>query len=410
MKLKTNILCGLLFAISTYSFGQQEQYNYKREVQNITDQWHKLDLPIGIYEKVSPDLRDIRIFGITKNNDTVEAPYFIKLAREKVTSKQVSFKLINEARSAKGYFFTFEVPIDESINRMKLDFKQTNFDWRLALEGSQDQREWFTILEDYRIVSIKNELTDYRFTKVSFPDSKYRYFRLRLDSKVKPDLVSAGITFNDITEAGYNPYQIQNIKTDQDRNTKKTIIELDLATTVPISYLKINVRDTFDYYRPISIQYLADSTKTEKGWLYNYRTLKSAILGSLEENEFKFNSTILKKLKVVINNHDNPPLTVDSIYAKGYVHELVARFTEPATYHLTYGNPNARQARYDIGLFTKNIPETIPTLTLGDEQPIDKITAAAVEPLFKNKTWLWAVMVVIILLLGWFSLKMMKKG
>jgi hypothetical protein len=31
-----------------------------------------------------------------------------------------------------------------------------------------------------------------------------------------------------------------------------------------------------------------------------------------------------------------------------------------------------------------------------------------IGPLFKNKAWLWAIMIIIILILGWFSVRMLK--
>jgi len=40
---------------------------------------------------------------------------------------------------------------------------------------------------------------------------------------------------------------------------------------------------------------------------------------------------------------------------------------------------------------------------------LEKEKIQVIEPLFKNKTWLWTIMAVIILLLGWFSIKMMNK-
>jgi hypothetical protein len=47
-------------------------------------------------------------------------------------------------------------------------------------------------------------------------------------------------------------------------------------------------------------------------------------------------------------------------------------------------------------------------VTLGEEQVIPKTPVPVVKPLFENKIWLWAIMAVIILLLGWFSVKMMR--
>lgn len=45
MKLKINIIIGLILLTSAYSYGQMEQYDFKRELQGITDQWHKVTLP-----------------------------------------------------------------------------------------------------------------------------------------------------------------------------------------------------------------------------------------------------------------------------------------------------------------------------------------------------------------------------
>ena len=53
----------------------------------------------------------------------------------------------------------------------------------------------------------------------------------------------------------------------------------------------------------------------------------------------KFNSTTVQKLKIIIDNKDNQPLSIDGILVKGYVHELTARFTENAKYFLTAIHP-----------------------------------------------------------------------
>jgi uncharacterized membrane protein len=48
-------------------------------------------------------------------------------------------------------------------------------------------------------------------------------------------------------------------------------------------------------------------------------------------------------------------------------------------------------------------------LQLGDEQIIGKAVSNKRAPLFQDKLWLWGIMALIILILGWFSVKMIKK-
>lgn len=409
MKLRVKSWSWLLFLfIYSYSYGQIEQYDYKRELKGIADNWHKVVLPDEIFGKVSGNLSDIRIIGITANKDTVEAPYLLRLTSEKVSRNDVSFNTLNSSHNGKGYYFTFEIPTKEPVNKMELEFKQQNFDWRLKLEGSQNQQEWFTVIEDYRILSIYNELTDFQFTKILFPNSRYRFFRLLIASKDKPELTVAKISKQEVINGAFRNYTIEKTKTKEDKQARQTEIEIDLKLPVPVSYIKIGIKDTYDFYRPVNIKYLTDSVKTEQGWKYNYSTLASGTLNSLEENEFKFKSTILQKLKIQIHNRDNQPLSIGTIEIKGYTHELVARFTEPANYFLVYGNKNASKPKYDIGRFVNKVPEMLTLVELGDEQTIDKEETLEKEPLFENKAWLWAIMTAIILVLGWFSVKMIR--
>lgn len=386
------------------------QFAYKRDITGISEQWHRLELPDALFGKVAADLADLRIYGVTPKGDTLEAPYLLRRSTEQILEQAVDFQLINTTRNNRGWFFTFEIPAETAINQLKLVFDQTNFDWRVQLEGSPDQREWFTILADYRILSIRNGLTDFQFTKLAFPDVKYRFFRLRIPASEKPALLSANLAQYTVSNGAYKSYPAGQLTLENDKKNKETALETGLRLPVPVSRIRVHVHDTFDYYRPVSIQYISDSVKTEKGWTYNYTTLASGTLNSLEENSFPFNSTILQKLKIVVSNADNQPLQIDSVTVSGYIHELVARFTEPgATYFLAYGNPDAPMPQYDIGRFAETIPEQLTPLDLGDEQPLAAGTPKATAPLFENKVWLWLLMGGIILLLGWFTLRMMQK-
>jgi hypothetical protein len=408
MKLKAKISAFLLFLFCSFSYGQMDQYNYKRELQGITAPWHKVVLPEEIFGKVAPNIADIRIFGITAAKDTLEASYLLKLKADKIIAKDVNFKFLNTTQNEKGYYFTLEVPTEDAINQLILDFNKQNFDWKLTLEGSQNQQEWFTVVDDYRILSIKNAATDYQFTKVIFPSAKFRFFRLLIKSPENPELINVKATYNEISNGSFVEYAIANLKTIQDKEAQKTSIEIDLKSTVAVSSIQIKVKDTFDYYRPISIQYVVDSIKTEQGYNYIYENLTTGTLNSIEKNELKFDSAILKKLKISIFNQDNEPLNIETIAVRGTIHELLVRFTEPAVYFLTYGNKKATKPNYDIERFDSKIPDTLTALTLGNEQKIDK-KESTTAPLFKNKIWLWLLMGTIILVLGWFSVKMMRK-
>ena len=317
--------------------------------------------------------------------------------------------MINQSKTSAGFYYTFELSGETEVNEIKMNFSESNFDLRLNLEGSQDQKSWFTIEEDYRVLAIENEMTNYRFTDLIFPVSKYRYYRILVKSKTDPGLMSASVSMNKTLSGNYRNFEVMSIQISDDKKTKQTLIDIDLSNLVPISKIRIWTNSPFDFYRPVTLKYLADSVKTEKGWIYTYETLTSGILSSIENNIYSFQSTKSKKIQIVIDNGDNPALKIDSVSVHGFVHELTMRFTEDADYYLVYGNPNASQPDYDIAHFQNEIPVNLSELVLGEEELIEKTTTPATEPLFKNKMWLWVIMGIIILVLGWFSLSMLKK-
>jgi hypothetical protein len=102
-------------------------------------------------------------------------------------------------------------------------------------------------------------------------------------------------------------------------------------------------------------------------------------------------------------------LSIEKIQIKGYVHELVARFTEEASYFLTYGNNKASRPNYDIERFIDHVPLSLNALELSNEINLEKHKEPLTDPLFKNMIWLWTIMCLIIIVLGWFSIKMLKK-
>jgi len=410
MNLLAKCCTWILVLLCTHAFAQIEQYDYKRELKGVSEQWHSLVLPNDIFEETSQSLSDLRIFGITEANDTVESPYLLRIATENISSRAVPFNTLNASHNEMGYYFTFEIPTVEPIDQIDLKFQQQNFDWHIQLEGSLNQQEWFTVIEDYRILSIKNDITDFQFTKLTFPKSKYRFFRIRIDSEEKPELQVASITQTEVTDGVFSNHHINKQETRENKQLKQTEIDIDMPLNVPISYIEIDVVDTIDYYRPVTVRYASDSIKTEKDWKYTYKTLASGTLNSIEKNIFKIRSTKAKKLKILIHNEDNQPLTIKEIEIKGYVHELVARFSETATYFLCYGNSRVSKPSYDIQQFEDKIPSGLTALNLGKELLIEKAEIAQTEPLFKNKTWLWGIMLAIILLLGWFSIKMIRNS
>lgn len=407
---KIKFLLAVCILYTVFCRAQENQFQYKRSITGITDTWHKIEIPDSLYQRLNANLTDLRIYGVTKNGDTIEAPYFIQDLAPKSTDKSILFQQLNTAHTAKGFYYTFQIENETPINKIELQISDSNFDWHIQLEGSNDQNEWFTLLDDYRILGIENEQTQFKYSELNFSSAKYTYYRLCIKTKKKPHLNGATLLSSDEIKGTYRNYMPHKVMTANNKRTKQTTIIASLPITVPINYLDLQISDTTDYYRPITIDGVTDSTKTENGWHYSYKNLYSGTLNSVTKKPFTFNGFKTNQLKIEISNNDNQPLRISGIEAKGTVKQLVARFSEPATYFLAYTKSNTAAPNYDIKMFLPQIPTKLKALQLGNEEvittPLDKETHA----LFENKLWLWAVMIVIALVLGWFSFKMLKKS
>lgn len=404
--MKHNIIYLLLFLLPFTLVAQLNDYNWQAPLSKPTDTWHGIPLNEAVFATTKDDFSDIRIYGITEK-DTLEVPFVLKSSGPTGIKEEINFKLLNSTSNKSGYYYTYEVPLEQGINRIELSFQNDNFDWKLDLEGSQNQKQWFTILEDYRIVSIKNGQTNYTFSDLTFPEAKYAYFRIHIKTDDKPELKTSSIVLNKALPGSYVSYPATETTISQDG--KATLIEIDLKKRLPLSYLKVDILNDYEYYRPMSVSYVSDSVETEKGWKYSYRNLFSNTLSSIESKGFSFRNTLLNKLKIRIENYDNPALKIGAIETKGYSYELLGRFTDAADYYLVYGNKNAYAPRYDLQQTGFELPAIAPNLTLGKEEKIAKPTALTQAPLFENKWWLWGIMGVIILVLGGATLKMMKE-
>lgn len=407
LKLKIKLFTFLLLC-ATIANAQTNTYKFKRNISGINSVWHKMLLPDDLYKKANADFEDLRIFGIN-GKDTIEVPYLLKKRVDKVSSNDIAFKQINQSVNQNGYYYTFQSPGISLINQIKLAFKQDNFDWKVTLEGSNDNQEWFNILSDYRILSIKNNDTDYQFTRLNFPDAKYQYFRLLVKSPIQPELLEAKILKTDTISGIFKVIKYQSFDLKNDASKKETVIDVTLTNPVPLSYLKLNAQSDFDFYRPIKIEYATDSFKTGKGIQYNYANLYEGTISSLEEAAFNFENTITSRLKITIQNNDNKPLRLSGLQLKGNVYEIIARFDQPKNeYALYYGNEKAISPVYEIEKFESKIPGNLTSVTIGAEAQNPAYSIKTAKPLFENKAWLWALMIVIIALLGWFSFKMLK--
>lgn len=402
MKLKHNFFY-IILLFPFFCFAQS--FEYKTELKFVNGNWQQINLNSKVLSKVKSDLSDIRIYEFNASNDTLEVPYVIKKLGESFTEKGINFKFLNESKKDDDLYLTFQTINDIEINEIDLILNEENYNYKLNLEGSMEQSEWFEIVKDYRILSIKNAQTNYKFSQINFPLSNYKYYRFRIKNGKESSLKSASIKQKTFIHGEYLDYETNFI---QEQKDKKTIITISLNERVPVSQCILKFASDADFYRPITIKYLADSTKIQNVWNYRYALISNSFLSSIENNFFNFETIFTNKIQIEISNNDNLPLVLKNIEIKGPKYRLIAKYTyKNAKSYMLFGNNEIEPPMYDLVHFQDKIPSILNTLETGE---IENFVQPKIESSFlNNKLWLWLVLAVIIALLAYFSFDMLKK-
>lgn len=395
-----------IFLLCNNTFSQE--IKYEKEVIGVKDTWHYIILPDSVLNKCKSNFSDIRIYAISE--DSVQIPFFVEEQRKSLNTTISHFSVINKSKKGSRYFYTLKQEEGEQINEIELFFGNTNYNWLLRLEASNNQTEWFNIYDNYRITSINNSLTNYSFNRIRFSNSYYKYYRISFKSNQKPLFNKAVVQKVDTIKGYYREYS-SNINSVVKNKENESIIDFNIDQKVPISNIDIKISSDLDYQREFKLEYLADSFKTEKGWKYKYLSLQNSYLSSLEKNNFNFSEIKADKFRIIIFNHDNQAINITSINLKGANYKLTARFNIDAPkYVLSFGDKQLKKPIYDIVNFKSNIPKNITKLNLGFTKTISNKHKENVSPIFENEKWLWAILIVIIAILGWFTFSMLKKS
>lgn len=411
IKVKLQNVLVLVFTImATHSFSQLKDYNYKAEINNVQDTWHVLKLPQEAFGLMKCNYAAIRIYGLTEA-DTIEIPYIIETLSDKQIFTKVPVTVVNRAKTSEGTYFTLQNEGARNINEIELNFKEENFDWNARVEGSNDNNKWFIISEKERLVALKREDVDFKATTIKFPLVNYKFIRIHLQDVIEVNLTEALIFEKEVLKGEEQVFEIQGQSVSEDKNTKRTIVTVRLKDSVPVSKIIIPVDSDMDYYRRVHLKTVKDSIIIENHTRYSYESLGTYDLSSYKKNEIYIENVCVDNLIVEIENMDNNPLPIGDINISGNPVQLKARFpAEKLRYVLAIGNERAHSPQYDIAAFKNNIPESPVLLTIGNFEDIEKEERKKNTPVLPFPEYvLWIILVAVIVILGFFTSKMLKK-
>ena len=406
----------LFFLYGSILFGQNN-FEYRCALKNVKSGWQSILL--------EPEMYDLDVYNSILgkkcrilDSENQDVPYVLEYNRSSETSQTIeNYLMINVGENGKQYFYTFENKTPEIVNQMLLSIDEKEYELSVTVQGSEDQKSWITILKNFRLVGFDNQYDNFRATSVHFGNSKFRYLRLLVSSKKKPNITGASFYLIDDGKKNEKWLDASSLQIDyqEDKKEKKSYIILDANKKFPIEELSFDISDTLAYSRKIRIEVEDDTHKkngqpiwtlAQSGFIRSFENTNGHFSFHLQTSEEYLNS--VQKMRITVENNDNSPLRLSNFQAKYHPLEIVARFPEDGNYMFYYGGKNEKSAVYDVEDFRDKIPKNLATVSLGNAEKLIVSTPKIEEKSNSRKYLLWAVMLVIMLILGWQTAKMMK--
>lgn len=388
-----------------YFASAQDDFSYRRKILDVSEEgWYGITLPADQFRHMKEEFQDLRLYTLTAD-DTIEVPYVIEMETTSEKRTEVKISPINRSRREGKLFVTFPLS-GQRVNYIAIDLEEQNYFASVNLEGSHNQRDWFEIVKDKKIFSVQSDLESYSNNTIYFPTSDYKFLRAAIAADTTITFASASFERREVKEGNFEKipatYQVRN-----DKNARQTIIDVKLNYFRPVSIIEVLPDTTEDFYRSLQISYLVDSTKTDKGWVKYHEPIHQGQITSFNENRYDVGSFFTQGLQLTINNFDNLPILVKGITVSGATVKLKAML-KPGEHYLYYGHVSLNKPTYDLKYFKKKIPAEVKTASLGLQENISTLTMPE-PPLFENKVWLWSIMGLVIVVLGFFTIRMMAK-
>jgi hypothetical protein len=410
--MKISKLVILFVCLASLVKGQLSSYSYYRELKPVTgNAFYNLNISSSVLDRPG----SFRIYKLN-GNDTIEVPYvsgsrFFDVYDQKYLKP---LRVIDKSfEPGKASYATLVIDTNITYNSVYVNFNALDFFKDITVEGSNDNKSWKTIVENEKVFHYYREPGDHYYrNKINLGAVSFKYLRIKSDDSNtdKLELISASLPLvkeEVIEEDETVPFEL---KRSEDKKNKQTILECSFQRRYFITALDFRIENENHFRREASV-HLKNTNSSQETWIYFGNTvLTSNSSNKLYLNNYNSGDDAFKsdKLRILINNLDNQPL--EKVDLKVFTHheKIKVKLEKDARYVLAYGKESDTAPQYDLEYFRNAIPLNLTSTELGQEKQIEHQAVVKPEPLLKNKLWIWIALTVCVLVIGIFTIKLLK--
>jgi hypothetical protein len=347
------ILAIMTVAISVAAQTSLSLWPYYIEVtpENSSPGLHEVIVPLNVFDKSGPELADLRLFDSANR----EVPYAIRVRNDVDDVEEFEGSMFNHSQVGSAS----EVSVDlgeepEEHNEVEIDTTGANFRRQVSIEGSDDGRDWRLLNNSGVVFSFTSHNSSVDSKRVSYPNSRYRYLRVRVQRDALTDAKAPQITgvkaMMAVREQGqFSTWTVAvpSYQLLRNQGAHASVWSLDLQARAPCDRLTLEIEDD-SFSRPFLVESVDDSqrvTSIASGTLTRHSgDEKKPLVIVFDEEEN------VRKLRLQITDYSNQTLTITSIQASAPARQLVYELKDASSQplRLYFGNASVTAPHYDF--------------------------------------------------------------
>ena len=312
---------------------------------------YQFTVPLHVMGQSRDDLGDLRLF----DSENREIPYAIRVRREVNDRKEFAAQVFNKVSEGSSTEATIDLGENpDEHNEVQIETAGSDFRRRVTVEGRDGSGAWRTLRTDAVIFLFASDGKIAESDQVSYPTSRYRYLRVRVQADElsdghAPEIndVKVLLTAHEKGELTTWPVNVPSYQLLRNQGAYASSWIIDLGTRVPCQQLSLTISDP-SFNRPFQVETFDDPE--------NPQLLASGNLSRRggEENKphvitFDHEEHV-RQLRLQITDYSNPTLSIEAIEGGAPARELIFELRQPQSQplRLYFGNPKIPEPHYDF--------------------------------------------------------------
>lgn len=396
-------LISLIFSILV---GFSSAQNYQGKINKVAENGlHQVLLNPEIRSVSQNNLDFVRIFD-SKNN---EVPYVFYEGKSSNSSSK-NFNIISKTavpNVATSIIISNENALN--IDHLTLKIANTDVDKKYNISGSNDQKEWFGLVINQKVIGLNDAGENFVERAFAFPLNNYKFLKIDFIDKNSLPINILGASLEESLSVAQSKTELQNFKQkiEMDKKLKQTKITITFQNPQVIDGIGFDILLPTYFLRDARI--LLNKTRVYKKTTENYTEVISPFqLNSKSKNRFDVQIFLAKEFIIEIDNQDNPALDIMKIHLFQKPISILTDLKANENYTLkidsTWSAP-----QYDLVNSGIDVNQNYPVATISKLEKIEQSKSKETSKTFwQTPLFMWICIVLAVAIIGYFAVGLVK--